>query len=203
MGSLAYEKKDDTATNIATPEATKRLLTLPPSAVIVSSRLFSGFLEHLGRCIYGGVVNDPDEPSPASLLSPLHHDTTHRQTSGAQQLQIRKDVLSELAKEMGVKPREWKSLSVEGRRERPLLRWPGGNYVSNYHWQDGIGPLAQRKKRIELAWGGTESNLFGTDDFIEYCHVLGVEPYVCLNMGTGTMEEALAWLEYCNGTGDT
>jgi len=83
------------------------------------------------------------------------------------------------------------------------LRWPGGNFVSNYHWQDGIGPYASRPKRVELAWHGVESNLFGTDEFIQYCRKAGCEPYICLNMGTGSYEEALAWLEYCNGTEHT
>ena len=80
-----------------------------------------------------------------------------------------------------------------------VLRWPGGNFVSNYHWADGIGPKDARPRRPELAWGGEESNRFGTDEFLAYCAELGAEPYICLNMGTGTLEEALAWVEYCNG----
>jgi alpha-N-arabinofuranosidase len=85
----------------------------------------------------------------------------------------------------------------------PLLRWPGGNFVSGYHWTDGIGPREKRPRKIELAWFSEESNRFGTDEYIEYCRLLGTEPYICVNMGTGTMEEAQAWVEYCNGTGDT
>ena len=84
-----------------------------------------------------------------------------------------------------------------------VLRWPGGNFVSNYHWTDGIGPKDGRPRRPELAWGGEESNRFGTDEFLAYCAELGTEPYICLNMGTGTLEEALAWVEYCNGARDT
>jgi len=80
-----------------------------------------------------------------------------------------------------------------------VLRWPGGNFVSNYLWTDGIGPRASRPRRVELAWGGAEEpNLFGTDEFLRYCARLGVTPYICLNMGTGTLSEALAWVEYCN-----
>ncbi|WP_041083051.1 alpha-N-arabinofuranosidase [Thermotoga profunda] len=85
----------------------------------------------------------------------------------------------------------------------PVLRWPGGNFVSNYHWQDGIGPKDQRPARFDLAWQQEESNRFGTDEFIEYCREIGAEPYICLNMGTGNLDEALHWLEYCNGNGNT
>ena len=85
----------------------------------------------------------------------------------------------------------------------PLLRWPGGNFVSGYHWTDGVGPVGQRPRRMELAWHDEESNRFGTDEFIQYCRLIGAEPYLCANMGTGTLDEAQAWVEYCNGTGNT
>ena len=85
----------------------------------------------------------------------------------------------------------------------PLLRWPGGNFVSGYHFTDGIGPKDQRPRRTELAWHTEESNRFGTDEFMRYCELVDAEPYLCVNMGTGTMDEAAAWVEYCNGTGDT
>lgn len=91
----------------------------------------------------------------------------------------------------------------------PVIRYPGGNFVATYHWQDGIGPREQRPTRPELAWLGTEPNTFGTDEFMHWLSVLGegkeqrVEPYLCLNMGTGTLDEALAWVEYCNGTKNT
>ena len=83
------------------------------------------------------------------------------------------------------------------------VRWPGGNFVSGYHWTDGIGPAGARPRRPELAWHSEESNRFGTDEFMAWCQTAGVEPVLCLNMGTGTLDEALAWVEYCNGTGDT
>jgi alpha-N-arabinofuranosidase len=83
------------------------------------------------------------------------------------------------------------------------VRWPGGNFVSGYHWVDGIGPPVDRPRRVELAWGAEESNRFGTDEFVAWCRAVGTEPVVCLNMGTGTLDEALAWVEYCNGGGDT
>lgn len=91
----------------------------------------------------------------------------------------------------------------------PVIRYPGGNFVATYHWQEGIGPREERPKRPELAWLGIESNQFGTDDFMQWLDKLSegkasrVEPYICLNFGTGTLDEALAWVEYCNGTKDT
>lgn len=84
-----------------------------------------------------------------------------------------------------------------------VLRWPGGNFSSGYNWKDGIGPKDQRPRRWDTAWQEEESNRFGTDEFIEYCRQLGAEPYICVNMGTGTMQEAADWVEYCNATTDT
>jgi alpha-N-arabinofuranosidase len=79
-----------------------------------------------------------------------------------------------------------------------ILRWPGGNFVSGYHWEDGIGPREKRPKRIDLAWGDIESNQIGTDEFIRFCRKVGTEPYICINLGTGTWDEARNWVEYCN-----
>jgi len=84
-----------------------------------------------------------------------------------------------------------------------VLRWPGGNFVSGYHWRDGIGPRDQRPPRRDHAWGLMESNRFGTDEFLKYCEVLGVEPYLCINAGLGSIDEARDWVEYCNEPGDT
>jgi len=86
----------------------------------------------------------------------------------------------------------------------PLLRWPGGNFVSGYHWRDGVGPVDARPTRPNPAWRGTpEPNLFGTDEFMTYCRDVGCEPLICVNAGSGTPEEAAAWVEYCNGGTDT
>ena len=85
----------------------------------------------------------------------------------------------------------------------PVMRYPGGNFVSNYHWEDGIGPKESRKRVFEYAWLTEESNQFGTADFIELCRRIGTEPLFCVNMGSGTVEEAMHWVEYCNGTGNT
>ncbi|KAI1815707.1 glycoside hydrolase superfamily [Poronia punctata] len=134
---------------------------------------YGGFTEHMGRCIYGGIY-DPGNPLSDS--------------DG-----FRKDVIDAL-----------RELDV------PVIRYPGGNFCATYHWQDGIGPREKRPSRPELAWLGTETNQFGTDEFMAWLSVLSkgrpggrVEPYICLNMGTGTLDEALAWVEYCNGTRNT
>lgn len=96
-------------------------------------------------------------------------------------------------------------------RDQPKARSPQRTYQLTYqkdHWQDGVGPKDLRPARPELAWLGTETNQFGTDEFLHYLEVLSeggqtVEPYFCLNFGTGTLDEALAWVEYCNGTKNT
>ena len=84
-----------------------------------------------------------------------------------------------------------------------LLRWPGGNFVSGYNWKDGIGPRDQRPVRPEGAWGGTESNRFGTNEFLNYCERIKVEPYICINAGLGSITDARDWVEYTNEKRDT
>ena len=84
-----------------------------------------------------------------------------------------------------------------------MLRWPGGNFASGYNWIDGIGPRDQRPVRRDHAWGALESNRFGTDEFLQYCERLKVEPYLCINAGLGTVEQARNWVEYCNEPADT
>jgi len=86
----------------------------------------------------------------------------------------------------------------------PLLRYPGGNFVSGYHWRDGVGPADARPTLPNLAWGGVlEPNLFGTDEFIDFCRAVGCEPMICVNAGSGTPAEAAGWVEYCNGSTET
>jgi len=86
----------------------------------------------------------------------------------------------------------------------PILRWPGGNFVSGYDWRDGAGPVDARPTKPNPAWGGClEPNLFGTDEFIVYCRDVGCEPMICINAGDGTPEQAAAWVEYCNGGAET
>lgn len=80
--------------------------------------------------------------------------------------------------------------------EVPVVRWPGGCFVSAYHWKDGVGK--NRTPYYDKAWRVEETNEFGTDEFIEYCKELGAEPYICTNAGTGSPEEMSDWVEYCN-----
>ncbi len=85
----------------------------------------------------------------------------------------------------------------------PALRWPGGCFADDYHWQDGIGPHQTRPQRLNLHWDAVESNHFGTHEFFELCAQLGCEPYICGNVGSGTVREMRDWVEYMNGEKDT
>ncbi|GAA1735599.1 alpha-N-arabinofuranosidase [Microbacterium paludicola] len=99
---------------------------------------------------------------------------------------FRGDVL-ELTRELGV----------------TTVRYPGGNFVSGYRWEDGIGPVDQRPRRLDLAWHSTEPNWVGVDEFVRWCRSAGVEPMMAVNLGTRGVQDALDLLEYCNGTSDT
>lgn len=132
----------------------------------IHANIYGHFIEHLGRCIYGGVYE--------------------KDSSLSDERGFRKDVLEAV-----------RAIKC------PLLRWPGGNFASNYHWEDGIGPKEKRLVRFDLAWSKEETNRFGTDEFIEYCRAVEAEPYICVNLGTGTLDEAIGWLEYCNSKGNT
>ncbi len=94
---------------------------------------------------------------------------------------FRGDVL-DLVKELGV----------------TVVRYPGGNFVSGYDWRDGVGPRADRPRRLDLAWRSIESNAFGTDEFIEWCRAADIEPMLAVNMGLGDIRSVLHLLEYCN-----
>jgi len=86
----------------------------------------------------------------------------------------------------------------------PVLRWPGGCFADEYHWTDGIGPRDQRPKMQNNNWGGTiENNSFGTHEFLNLCEMLGCEPYISGNVGSGTVEELAKWVEYMTSAGDT
>lgn len=89
------------------------------------------------------------------------------------------------------------------RLNMPVIRYPGGNFVSGYRWRDGIGPREERQARFDLAWNQFEPNHFGTDEFIQYCRRLNTAPYMVVNCGDGDSREARDWVEYCNGTADT
>jgi alpha-N-arabinofuranosidase len=94
---------------------------------------------------------------------------------------FRTDVIKEI-KELGV----------------PIMRYPGGNFVSGYNWLDGVGPKNQRPTVLERAWNSIETNQFGTNDFIDWCKLVGTEPLLGMNYGTGSAEMAVAYVEYCN-----
>jgi len=94
---------------------------------------------------------------------------------------FRKDVIHEL-RQLGV----------------PIIRYPGGNFVSGYNWLDGVGPKQSRPRALDKAWDTIESNQFGTNEFLAWCKAVGTEPLMGLNLGTGTAEEAAALVEYCN-----
>jgi alpha-N-arabinofuranosidase len=132
----------------------------------VRRKTFGSFVEHLGRCVYGGIY-DPSHPS-------------------ADADGFRGDVI-QLVKELGIS----------------TVRYPGGNFVSNYQWEDGIGPRNQRPARLDLAWHATEPNTIGLDEFMRWCAKAGVEPMMALNLGTRGVREALDILEYCNIRGGT
>jgi alpha-N-arabinofuranosidase len=79
----------------------------------------------------------------------------------------------------------------------PVLRWPGGCFADEYHWQDGIGPRERRPGMVNTHWGGlTENNHFGTHEFMDLCEQLGAAPYICGNVGSGTVQEMQEWVEY-------
>jgi len=94
---------------------------------------------------------------------------------------FRQDVLNEI-RQLGV----------------PIIRYPGGNFVSGYNWLDGVGPKQNRPRVLDKAWNTLESNQFGTNEYLAWCNAAGAEPLMGLNLGTGTAEEAAALVEYCN-----
>jgi alpha-N-arabinofuranosidase len=124
-------------------------------------RLFGAFIEHLGRCVYGGIF-EPGHPT-------------------ANAHGFRGDVLT-LVRELAP----------------TIMRYPGGNFVSGYNWEDGVGPVEQRPRRLDLAWMSTETNRFGTNEFIDWCRVAGIEPMLAVNLGTRGGDAARALVEYCN-----
>ena len=129
-------------------------------------RIFGTFVEHMGRCVYGGIY-EPGHPT-------------------ADANGFRGDVL-ELTRELGP----------------TIVRYPGGNFLSGYNWEDGVGPKDERPVRLDLAWGSTETNQFGTNEFIDWCRIADIEPMFAVNMGTRGPDEARHFIEYCNHPGGT
>lgn len=86
----------------------------------------------------------------------------------------------------------------------PVLRWPGGCFADEYHWKDGIGPKENRKRMVNTHWGGVvENNHFGTHEFFQLCELLDAEPYICGNVGSGTVQEMSEWVEYMTFDGES
>jgi alpha-N-arabinofuranosidase len=84
-----------------------------------------------------------------------------------------------------------------------IIRYPGGNFLSGYNWEDGVGPVDLRPVRLDLAWLSTEPNRFGTNEFVDWCHAAGTEPMLGVNLGTRGPDEARQFVEYCNHPGGT
>jgi alpha-L-arabinofuranosidase len=85
-----------------------------------------------------------------------------------------------------------------------VIRWPGGCFADDYHWQDGVGPMDQRPRRVNIHWGEVvEPNSFGTQEFVRFCRLVGAEPYFVGNVGSGAVRELREWVEYCNFDGDS
>lgn len=133
----------------------------------LSRNIYGHFIEHLGKCIYGGIWVGARSRIP--------------NING-----FRLDVLEAVK---GLKP--------------PLVRWPGGNFASSYHWEDGIGPREKRPRVFDMAWGAEDPNEFGTCEYIEWTRMVGAEPFIVVNAGNGTPEEAARWVEFCNSRGHT
>ncbi len=94
-------------------------------------------------------------------------------------------------------------LAALRRLHMPVIRYPGGNFVSGYRWRDGVGPVGERPARTDLAWHDLETNRFGTNEFVTFCRQIAAEPYLVVNCGDGDLREARDWVEYCNGAGDS
>lgn len=132
----------------------------------IDDRLYSSFIEHLGRAVYNGIY----EPG---------HET-------ADDMGFRQDVMKQIH-DMRV----------------PMVRYPGGNFVSGYRWEDGTGDKAKRPKRMELAWSSVETNEVGIDEFQEWARRAGTEIMMAVNLGTRGAQEAGDLVEYCNSVTDT
>ena len=141
-------------------------LTLDRDFVIgpIDPRLYGSFVEHLGRCVYGGLY-EPGHPA-------------------ADEDGFRTDVLA-LVKDLGV----------------TTIRYPGGNFVSGFRWEDSIGPRDSRPVRLDQAWSTTEPNTFGLHEYMAWCRKAGVQPMYSVNLGTRGPAEARDLVEYANFPG--
>jgi len=132
----------------------------------IDPRIYGSFVEHLGRCVYGGIYQED------------HED--------ADEHGFRKDVLK-LVRELDI----------------PIVRYPGGNFVSGYNWEDGVGPVNERPVKKELAWNVIETNKIGTNEFAEWAKKANVEVMPAVNLGTRGADDARNYVEYCNSPAGT
>ncbi|HET6503629.1 MAG TPA: alpha-N-arabinofuranosidase [Amycolatopsis sp.] len=128
--------------------------------------------------LFGSFVEHLGRGVYTGIFEPGHH---HADSDG-----LRRDVLA-LVTELGV----------------TTIRYPGGNFVSSYRWEDGVGPVASRPRRLDPAWHSVEPNRFGPAEFVTFAHAAGAEPMLTVNLGTRGVAEAAAFLEYCNHPGGT
>ncbi|WP_424004736.1 alpha-N-arabinofuranosidase [Haloarcula salina] len=139
----------------------------------IAPDIYGHFAEHLGRCVYGGLWVGDDDR--VSTEDGIRLDTV--------------DLLRDL--------------------DMPVLRWPGGCFADDYDWTDGIGPRKERPTRRNMFWTQgrrdlpEEPNTFGTDEFVRLCEMLDTEPYLAVNVGSGSPDDAADWVEYCNYGGGT
>lgn len=132
----------------------------------------------IDRRIYGSFIEHLGRAVYGGIFEPGH--------TAADENGFRKDVL-DLVKKLNV----------------PIVRYPGGNFVSGYNWEDGVGPVENRPKRLDLAWGTTEPNTFGTNEFMEWCKKANTQCMMAVNLGTRGADEARNLVEYCNHKGGT
>jgi len=128
----------------------------------IDDRLYSAFLEHLGRAIYTGI-----------------HEPGHKT---ADKDNMRGDV-AQLVRDLKI----------------PYVRYPGGNFVSAYNWEDGVGPVEQRPTRLDLAWHTSDSNAVGVHEFAKWCDTVGTKMMLAINLGSRGLDEARNFVEYVNG----
>lgn len=146
------------------------------TAHVVIDRDFT--LSDIDRRLFGAFVEHMGRCVYTGIFEPGHPQ--------ADEQGFRKDVLA-LTRELGA----------------TIVRYPGGNFVSGYDWEDGVGPVEARPKRLDLAWGTLEPNTFGTNEFIDWCRKAEIEPMFAVNLGTRGIDDARRFVEYCNHPGGT
>jgi alpha-L-arabinofuranosidase len=161
--ALAADSWVGQAAQVGSRTSTSPRVIIDPARPLakLDRRLFGSMVEHIGRCVYGGIYD------PGSKLA---------DSDG-----FRKDVLAEI-RQLGV----------------PIIRYPGGNFVSGYNWLDGVGPKKDRPRVLDRAWNSIESNQFGTNEFLAWCRAVRTDPLLAVNLGTGTPQSAADLVEYCN-----